>query len=275
MICQKCGREAGPEAKFCVDCGSPLVLRCPACQTPYDLGSRFCSLCGRSLPEAVTFTLEETPETPELHEPLQETQQVDPPPQFEVSVQSGSLSHPCPRCSQHNASNAEYCFACGMPLEIPADIATSSTTSANMSSEEPAGFFGRLIAYLIDNVLAVACASLAVGSFASPGDFRDFDSAFVGSLLIFLVVWVGYFTSLIAIRATTVGKSFLGLYVVRSDGSRVGLGRAFFRSLTLLLILTVAYVTVIGVFLLIIPYVRTLHDRIWDTMVVQRRRQMS
>lgn len=275
MICQQCGREAGPDAKYCVDCGSPLELRCPGCQTPYDPGSRFCSLCGRSLSEVASSDSEDQPRQPELSESLPEHRKTELQPKIEGRFQDDAKSYSCPRCRQRNAFDAEYCFACGLPLEDPADIVKTSSSSVGMASEEPAGFFVRLIAYLIDNVLAIVCASFVVGLFTSPDELSDFDSETVGSILIFLGVWVGYFALLVATRATTVGKSFFGLYVVRSEGSRVGLVRAVFRSVSLLLVLAVAYGTVLGVFLLLIPFVRTLHDHICDTKVVQRRRQKS
>lgn len=275
MICQNCGREAATEAKFCVECGSPLVLRCPACQTAYDLGSRFCSLCGRSLPESVNSAPENKQEQTEVTEPVRETHRTELPSQFEEPAPAASQFYPCPRCHQKNSSDAEYCFACGMPIENPYDSSHSSATSIGMASEEPAGFFVRLIAYLIDNVLAFVCVSIAVGLFASPDELSEFNSDIVGAAFLGLGIWVGYFTILIATRATTVGKSFFGLYVVRSDGSKVGLLRALTRSMTLLLVLALAYGTVLGLFLLVIPYVRTLHDHICDTRVVRRRRQMS
>jgi len=49
MACSHCGAENRPEAKFCVECGSPLVSGCPRCGTVNAPGSRFCDECGTSL----------------------------------------------------------------------------------------------------------------------------------------------------------------------------------------------------------------------------------
>ena len=151
MTCQKCGREAEQGAKFCVDCGSPLELRCPACQTPFEFGSRFCSLCGRTLPEAEVSQqpdltdqssqpdrssqptqLSQPDQSPQLTQPTQldpsskptqlaqpdQSSQATQPTQPEQPVQSGRRSLSCPRCHQEKLlPTAEYCFACGMPLE--------------------------------------------------------------------------------------------------------------------------------------------------------------
>ena len=39
----------GDGAKFCVECGTPLRLRCPACAAPHAPGQRFCAECGTAL----------------------------------------------------------------------------------------------------------------------------------------------------------------------------------------------------------------------------------
>lgn len=49
MTCAGCGRENGPDAKFCGGCGAPLGLACPACAHPNPPGGRFCTECGRAL----------------------------------------------------------------------------------------------------------------------------------------------------------------------------------------------------------------------------------
>ena len=275
MNCQQCGREAVPEAKFCVNCGSPLELRCPACQTPYDLGSRFCSLCGRSLPEVGMSDQPAQPghstqpqQSTRQEESIQSTQPAQPV-HPEQPAQSGPRSYACPRCHQVNYSDSEYCFACGLPLEDSSNDVPIASAPANSPAETLAGFWVRLVAYFIDNILAVVSAVIVVGLFSSPSEFSS-PSDLAMSIMIFLGIWLGYFTALTATRATTIGKNFFGLYVVRSDGSKVGFLRAFFRSLTVLLILAVAWGTVLGALLLIIPYVRTLHDHICDTKVVRR-----
>ncbi len=49
LSCPNCGTPAGPEARFCADCGSALGKVCPQCGTQAGLGDRFCSACGRGL----------------------------------------------------------------------------------------------------------------------------------------------------------------------------------------------------------------------------------
>ncbi len=49
LSCPDCGTPAGPEARFCADCGAALGKVCPQCGGQAGLGDRFCSTCGRGL----------------------------------------------------------------------------------------------------------------------------------------------------------------------------------------------------------------------------------
>lgn len=59
MKCTRCGFENRPDARFCKQCGQPLVTQaapppleemlCPACGASYKPGARFCSRCGNPL----------------------------------------------------------------------------------------------------------------------------------------------------------------------------------------------------------------------------------
>ena len=51
MLCQQCGRENPPEARFCHQCGSSLRVVCSQCGTELPLAPdlRFCFSCGADL----------------------------------------------------------------------------------------------------------------------------------------------------------------------------------------------------------------------------------
>lgn len=256
MNCQHCGREAEPEAKFCVDCGSPLELRCTACQTPYDLGSRFCALCGRSLPEAVP-----SPDK-ELLEETERTEQAEFHEKAEKLTEPASKNMSCPRCHQTNTLDADYCYACGMPLENAIVDAPVPEASAGTASEELAGFWLRLVAYAIDNVLIAFVAFVAWGIISSGRSDGLEPQNWLALISVF------YFTPLIATKATTIGKGFFGVYVVRTDGSKIGLGRALVRTLATFLS---ALLLGIGFFQVALREdKRALHDMVCDTKVVKR-----
>ena len=262
MNCQQCGAEAAPGANFCMSCGVRLQLRCHACQTPYSPGSRFCGHCG------VAFAGVGGEATP--------------------AADPGTDTIPCPRCHRTNAPGAAYCFACGLPFEgvqpgIP--YARSSGASdyglAALALGRPGGVWLRLLAYVVDGLI-VTFAFILIWTTLLGQPFSDIteplelgedyeysSQAFNRDGLNSLLALV-YDTALIAIWATTVGKRLFRLYVVRTDGSRVGPGRALARHLASLLSMLI-----LGIGFLMIAFrqdKRGLHDLICDTVVIRRYR---
>ena len=47
--CPACGRQAPADARFCAECGEPLVERCPECRSALPPDARFCPQCGTAL----------------------------------------------------------------------------------------------------------------------------------------------------------------------------------------------------------------------------------
>lgn len=245
MNCQRCGRKAGSDAIFCIDCGAPLELRCPACQTPYASGNRFCKICGRSLPEAGLAS-----ELPQPDQP----------------VHSGARSFPCPRCHQRNMPDADYCFACGMPLDDSRGDVQPANAPDVVVMAFPAGFWVRLLAGLIDSLIVIF-ASFIIAVVLFREQVLDILRSPNFDQLILLLILV-YHTVLVAIWESTAGKRLFGLFVVRTDGSRIGVGRAVVRFLA-----AVLSGLILGIGFLMIEFRedrRGLHDLICDTMVIRR-----
>lgn len=48
IICPACGKKT-PKGKFCVECGHPLVNKCPKCGAEVPPGGKFCLECGTKL----------------------------------------------------------------------------------------------------------------------------------------------------------------------------------------------------------------------------------
>ena len=49
MQCSQCRHPNRDEAKFCDQCGAPLLVPCPGCGTANSPGAKFCSQCGAAL----------------------------------------------------------------------------------------------------------------------------------------------------------------------------------------------------------------------------------
>ena len=134
----------------------------------------------------------------------------------------------------------------------------------------PAGFWVRVVAALIDWIVLATFAGVLFGILLPPlvEDPASDDTSTWLDFAAYLT-YVTYFTVAVAAWSTTFGKRVFGIYVLRSDGSRVGLGRAFARYL--------AYI--LSGLLLFIGYLmvafredkRGLHDLICDTVVVYKR----
>ena len=248
-----------------MSCGVRLQLRCHACQTPYSPGSRFCGHCGVAFAGVAGVAGEATP-----------------------AADPGTDTIPCPRCHRTNAPGAAYCFACGLPFEgVQSDIPYARSSGASgygpvaFALGRPGGFWLRLLAYVIDGLI-VTFAFILIWTTLLGQPFSDIteplelgedyeysSQAFNRDGLNSLLALV-YDTVLIAIWATTVGKRLFRLYVVRTDGSRVGPGRALARHLASLLSMLI-----LGIGFLMIAFrqdKRGLHDLICDTVVIRRYR---
>ena len=273
MRCTYCWREAVEDAAFCNHCGTQLQSICVNCDTFNPLDSNYCSRCGSSLPADSQRT-----DTPTYQEP---------PPSSPVH------STACPRCRKVNEPGSAYCYSCGLPLDDIDDASQRSTMQqpryrpyAQSEAQQPytdyaarpAGFWIRLVAGLIDVAIVVLMGLLLAG--VLPGvSISDYTSNFSLDLEseITTPIWFDvmdvtlnamYSGILVWIWSATAGKLIFGLHIVRTDGSKVGFGRALARWACYFLSLIT-----LGIGFLMIAFrgdKRGLHDLICDTMVVRR-----
>lgn len=155
---------------------------------------------------------------------------------------------------------------------------------APASSSRYAGFWIRMLAWLIDTIILMVVASVVqfafLGSFITVpnlqpgGDPTAALSGMMGMIgivyLVNMVIGCSYEAGFVSSSlSATPGKLAVGLKVLRPDGSRVSLGRAvgrYFAKVLSGLILGIGY--------LIIAFdseKRGLHDMICDTRVIQRQ----
>ncbi len=169
----------------------------------------------------------------------------------------------CTGCGTINLPTSVYCHKCG--LRLPEEAVTGPTV-------RPAGFWIRLVALIVDQILLFVVVRVI---FLVNGDLESAYVVDLGSelgvidllwdVVMPLAIEAVYFTVAVGIWGKTIGKALMRIKVVRTDGSRVSVVRAFGRYLAYLLNgLTFGFS-----FLLIAlsPQKRGLHDQIADTRV--------
>lgn len=173
----------------------------------------------------------------------------------------------CPRCSTTNEPSSTYCYHCGFHLENTGLAGAEFPDIPAYQGGRPAGFWIRVVAYLIDGCIITFGFSILLAisgrGFWGSADILTIEDlvAAAGSLT--------YYTLLVAAWGTTFGKRPFDMYLVRRDGSRVGPARAFARALAYYLS---SFVLLIGFIMIgFRKDKRGLHDLICDTVVVVRK----
>ena len=247
-------------------------MNCPACQTPYNPGNRFCGRCGADLspataanPPAADPPHAATAADSPAADPPPSGLPVNPPPEF-----------PTPAASFH-------------PYASPSDATPAAVPG---ESWQPALRYTllRVLAYIIDALiipvpLVILWMLLGLPLPTWTDELFELPPGFQWLQLMSFSLALVYETALITLYAATVGKRLLGMYVVRTDGSRVGWGRALSRHLLKVLLASFPFITanfafiILGlVFLAIVLMIalrqdkRGLHDLLCDTIVLRRPR---
>ena len=231
--CPNCGASFEGVANYCVRCGSRLGSGCPYCGALNRADSLYCHACGSALTE--------------------------------MRPANSQVSVPCPRCHSLNEPGTAFCYSCGLPLEE-----FGGSTVSRVVAGAPAGFWIRLVAWLIDSIVLVIVQLIVLT--LMPGTsieaYYSGDDLWTAADSIMTVLSAVYYTVGVSVFSTTLGKRALGLYVLRADGTRVSGLRAFGRHLA----------SGLSALLLFIGYLmigfrsdkRGLHDLICDTLVVRK-----
>ncbi len=186
----------------------------------------------------------------------------------------------CSYCGYTTFDNAQVCKSCGKTLAPQAVTSTgveAETVVSNLLSRPRAGFWVRLLAYIIDSiVLAVAggilsfATGLGVGIGAIiTGSMDESTEMITGifGLIINITLSLIYYVAFVGARGQTPGKMALGLKIIRTSGEEMTYGRAFLRWIGY----WASFLT-IGIGFLMIAFSREkqgLHDKIAGTYVVR------
>ena len=298
-VCQICHTGNPPESRFCHECGAALTARhtplapspSPARETGVrdigtDLKTLGADLATYSAPRikrgsaatarlAKAVAVAAAPRVKSLAQRLKSYRPEPPPPSIpanyayaadDIASQGppSASAIACPRCHRVSEPGALFCFSCGLPL----DDAAPATGRAPAYAGQPAGFWVRLGAWIIDSIILGIVEIPLIAVWPGFDEYFAANTVWHGVDLLILLLNVLYYTIGVSVWATTIGKRLLGLYVLRPDGSNVGPGRAlarYFASVLSALILGLGYL-MIG----LRNDKRGLHDLICDTAVVRR-----
>lgn len=306
--CATCSRQLDPDAKFCGNCGAAVqaaesqvpepttssasAAECPSCKHVNPPSARFCEKCGTQL-QSISRTDagaqigvgdlrgHSRASTPGTGTGLGtgSSASEDPwatGPGYQQPLRDDEM---CPRCGSHRNADESVCATCGLPFgqQANADGIPSSVALRG----DPAGFWIRLVAIIIDGIIINVVLGI-IGGFLgfnslTGGGLEDY-SAGAQTLIqsVFLVIQVGYGTVLLAYYGTTPGKRLFNIYILDANGNKgIGIGRALGRELS----------KFVSFLILLIGYImaafrsdkRALHDLMAGTYptTVHRRRSVT
>jgi uncharacterized RDD family membrane protein YckC len=139
---------------------------------------------------------------------------------------------------------------------------------------ELAGRGVRLGAAILDAVVVMALVYLPLifgGAFSALGSDQTPHISPIAGLLAFagFIVWVVFTFMYVARNGQTIAKKWLGIKVVRTDGSQASLGRIFWlRNVVNALLGIIPLYGLIDVLLIFSDNRQCIHDKIADTIVV-------
>jgi uncharacterized RDD family membrane protein YckC len=148
-----------------------------------------------------------------------------------------------------------------------------SDVAADSDELELAGRGIRLGAALLDSLIGVLLIYLPLamgGLFSNWGSGTPSISPIAGLLaLIGFVVWIWFTILYVARNGQTIAKKWLGIKVVRSDGSKASLGRIFWlRNVVNGLVGIIPFYFLIDHLVIFSDSRQCVHDKIADTIVV-------
>ena len=158
------------------------------------------------------------------------------------------------------------------PSSATEDRASRYDASVSSKTGELAGFWIRFIAFVVDALTIIAIALLVASVLEIPISERSTPDGwnYAAILLIAWVLAIVYSTILVGAWRTTLGKQFFGLRVVRTDGSKIGICRAFSRALFFFTFFSPIILVISSVMIALQQSKRGLHDLVCDTEVVYR-----
>ena len=167
-----------------------------------------------------------------------------------MQIEAKTKLKTCEQCGGENPASRSTCGACGATL--PKDTITKVVSQSYVY----AGLGSRWWAYFIDGLIVCAISGILVPMFGIAQDILYIPQ------IIALFYFVGFWTW----RGQTPGKMIQRIYIIKTDGSPIGLSRAILRYI----LYYVSGIILFTGFLWVIWDSRNqgLHDKIAGTYVV-------
>lgn len=190
----------------------------------------------------------------------------------------------CPSCNARNSSNARFCTACGANLSqantnqgpsTPYQTPSSHPEAALVSAYAFAGFWKRVIAYILDgiifSILFGILAFLLGGSLFSMSSQSPANiMAIFGIYALIYPAWWLYFALMESSSSqATFGKKIVGIKVTDLNGQPIGFGHAtgrHFAAFITQMTFTIGYLMAAFT-----ARKQSLHDLVASTLVVNDR----
>jgi uncharacterized RDD family membrane protein YckC len=163
----------------------------------------------------------------------------------------------------------------------PPDWASRQQVAAGVIGP-PAGFWIRVVAYMIDGIILTAAACVVVGipiligglSGDSSGDDDEYSSAIIGAVVIgvLIMIAIGWLYEALLTsspRGATLGKQAVGLRIVRADGARLSFGRATGRHFLKAMVTPMVPFGIGYILAAFTSGKRAVHDFMADTLVIK------
>ncbi len=236
-FCGRCGTEVGAqadEARF--QPGAPAQIECPSCSHLNMPDARFCERCGTQLQSSAQAHGWDQPPTTQNPGYAQQGQSEDPwatGPGYERPLREDES---CPRCGNFRRPEDEACSNCGLPFGQR--VSEAGVPTAVSYQGDPAGFWVRLIAWLIDAAIFGISGTILWPLLFGQSFWETFIFEIGGEVSesrgigwAFLITMFFYHMILIALFNTTPGKSLLGIRVLDPAGNRrIGWRRSGLRA---------------------------------------------
>ena len=154
--------------------------------------------------------------------------------------------------------------------ELQSEISLLKPSATVFENEfEPVGFWPRVGAYILDQLILGAAGYLIFGAPPNATTFPEIIHLMGARMGYSFLISTIYYVGLNGYFGATLGKMVIGARIVRADGSKIGFGIAFLRMLA-----TIVSSLTLGIGYLMVAFredKRALHDLIVGTRVIYKR----